>query len=254
MTRSSGPEPKPRLKGELGHEIDWDAYATQYDLLARYNPSYAENIALMRQFILPELLDGDTQVLDVGAGTGNYICALAQDCPKARFVHLDSDPVMNRIASTKYQAAGIEDVQLVCAPAQEADFEDGAFDLIICINALYAMPSRDEVLRKIRRWAKPDGLFFIIDFGRRTVMTDWARYILGHVIREKGLVECVKFLLGSAENIRQNRRGSKGQAQGVYWLHSTDEFKQALESAGFSVQHVQSCYRGYCDLALCKPA
>lgn len=236
------------------HEIDWDVYASQYDLLATNNPCYRENIETLRS-LLPSLdLPSNAAVCDIGAGTGNFICALANDLPEAQFVHLDADPKMNDVARKKYESASISNVNVVCCSAAEAPFDAGSFDLALCINALYAMHDRDEVLSKIRRWLKPGGRFFIIDFGRRNRMWDWSKYIFGNIYKEKGLVGCLRFLVDGLETIKQNRRGSKGQAEGVYWLHSTEEFQDALENAGFQVDLIQTCYRDYCDLAVCRVA
>jgi ubiquinone/menaquinone biosynthesis C-methylase UbiE len=233
-------------------EIDWDAYASQYDLLAKYNPAYSDNIALMRYLLSRYLVREPKRVLDIGAGTGNYICALGKDYPNASFVHLDADVVMNRIAEGKYRSAGIRNIDIVTSPVLDAELDRGGFDLIICINALYAMQSRDKVLSKVRNWLREDGSFFVIDFGRHTDIWDWSKYIFGHILRDLGVREFVRFLVKGSETIRQNRKGSKGQLEGIYWLHSTDEFKLALEASGFSVEHIETCYRDYCDLALCR--
>lgn len=233
-------------------EIDWDAYASQYDLLAKHNPSYRENIELLRSFLGSFGLPEHPSVCDIGAGTGNFICALANDLPEARFVHLDSDPNMNSVAEQKYAAAGIESVDIHSVSALSAEFEPNTFDLIICINALYAIRPPMKVLQQVRSWLKPGGVFFVIDFGRRSNVWDWSSYILGSVFREYGFLACIRLLTNGIETYKQNRRGSKGQAAGVYWLHSTDEFKDALQRAGFSVEHIQTCYRDYCDLAVCR--
>jgi ubiquinone/menaquinone biosynthesis C-methylase UbiE len=233
-------------------EIDWDAYASQYDLLAMYNPSYAENIELMRDLLSAKTKSEPKSILDVGAGTGNYLCALGMDFPSARLVHLDSDAAMNGIAGTKYSRAGLENVKLVTAPVIDVEFAEGEFDLIVCVNALYAMPRREETLERIRKWLSPEGYFFVIDFGRPTNIWDWSKYIFGNIIRTRGLSEFFRFLISGRETIRQNRKGSQGQADGTYWLHSTEEFAAALDHAGFRVEHLQTCYREYCDLALCR--
>lgn len=238
--------------GVRTHEIDWDAYATQYDLLATNNPSYHENIELLRNWLRNANLPADATVCDVGAGTGNYICALAKELPNGRFRHLDADSRMNEVAARKYSSAGIRDVELKCSPVEEAIYPAGEFDLILCINALYAFEYRTDALRKFRTWLKPGGAFFVIDFGRRTKMWDWTKYILGEVIKKEGIVGCMKFLASSSESFKQNRRGSQGQADGLYWLHSTEEFGQALQDAGFAVEQLSTCYRGYCDLAICR--
>ncbi len=233
-------------------EIDWDAYATQYDVLATANPSYRENIEILRSLISGFDLPQDPVICDVGAGTGNFICALAQDLPNAKFVHLDADETMNQIAREKYQAAGLSNVEIKHCLASDANFSAGAFDLIICVNALYAIRPRDEFLKKAKQWLKPNGTFFIIDFGRRLDTLSWSLYIIGSVIKEGGLREVVRILRNGLETLRQNRRGSKGQANGLYWLHSTEEFADELTRAGYNIDQLRTCYRGYCDLAVCR--
>lgn len=238
--------------GSGSQEINWDAYASQYDLLAANNPSYRENIEMLRSRLTSFQLPNEAAICDVGAGTGNFICALASRLPSARFVHLDSDPAMNEIAIKKYEHAGIKHVDVHCCSAVEATYGAESFDLIVCVNALYAMHPQEETLNKIKTWLKPSGKLFIIDYGRQVKVLDWLLYILWNVAREQGVREAYRFLRNSIESIRQNRRGSRGQAEGVYWLHSTEEFGQILYSAGLHVEELKPCYRGYCDLAVCR--
>jgi ubiquinone/menaquinone biosynthesis C-methylase UbiE len=212
------------------HEIDWDTYASQYDLLATNNPSYFENIEALRSVVRDLQLPKEAAICDVGAGTGNFICALAHDLPEARYVHLDFDAGMNKIAADKYSAMGLEHIELECCRASEAHYAPQSFDLIISVNALYAMQPQREVLRRIRSWLKPDGTFFVIDYGRQVNVLDWVVYMFRHVARTKGFWAAVKLLKKNAENIRQNRKGSQGQADGHYWLHSTEEFGEILVS------------------------
>jgi len=158
---------------------------------------------------------------------------------------------MNRVASSKFAAYGLSRVSVVTSSVFDSSFPDQSFDLILSVNALYAMTPQGEVLRMVRKWLKPGGKFLVIDFGRRTKVFDWGRYILGNMLKEKGIFESVRFLWNGLENLKQNRRGSKGQSEGIYWLHSTEEFGQALSEAGFLVEDLRTCYRGYCDLAVC---
>ncbi len=236
-----------------GHEgIDWDAYATQYDLMAKFNPSYHENIETLRSGLDKWGVAADAAICDLGAGTGNYISALSRVRPEATFTHVDFDKVMNEIALEKYKRLGIRDISIKEEYLQRVDFPDSSFDLVLCINALYAISPQKAILKKIQRWLKPDGVFFVIDFGRRNRMMDWSWFIMKHIVRDHGVVECAKFFLNSVETIRQNNRGSKNQDDGSYWLHTTQEFGEALTAAGFVVEDLHPCYRDYCDLAVCR--
>ena len=232
--------------------IDWNPYSTQYDLLARNNPSYQENILILREMLAEWNLPKTASICDVGAGTGNYICSIAKDLPDASFVHIDSDPRMNEIAKDKYDHEGVNSVSIITSAVEETELPSKSFNLIVCVNALYAMESPDVVFRKIHSWLKEDGIFFVIDFGRQANMFDWARYIFGNMYRKEGLGACLRFVKNGFETIRQNLKGAKGQAIGNYWLHSTDEFGRTLSEHGFSVEVLRTCYRGYCDLAVCR--
>ncbi|MEZ5551990.1 MAG: class I SAM-dependent methyltransferase [Pseudomonadales bacterium] len=234
--------------------IDWDAYASQYDLLAKYNPSYHENVEMLRKGVLEWSIPDDARICDLGAGTGNYITALSKVRPMAKYVHVDFDRPMNEIAREKYVANGISDVVIVEENIHKVDFTPQTFDLVVCVNALYAVSPQADVLAKVRKWLKPSGVFFVIDFGRRNRMWDWSWYILKNLVKEHGFIECAKFLSNSAEMIRQNNRGQKNQADGKYWLHSTHEFGKAMTEAGFLVEELRPCYRDYCDLAVCRKA
>ena len=232
--------------------IDWDAYATQYDLMAKFNPSYHENISLLRSSLPNWNIPSEGTICDLGAGTGNYIAALSRILPDAEYYHVDFDEVMNEIARDKYRKIGLESVHFLEDYIQRIDFPDDKFDLIICVNALYAMSPQMAVLRKIHRWLKPSGRLFLIDYGRRTRMMDWGWYMLKSLIRDHGIAECARFFLNSAEVVRQNRQGSKHQLNGGYWLHTTNEFGDTLAKAGFVIDDLRLCYRDYCDLAVCS--
>lgn len=231
--------------------IDWDAYATPYDLMAKYNPSYHENIEILRCYLDEWNMPPTASICDLGAGTGNYVCALASHIPEGKYVHVDFDGVMNGIARAKYQEQGM-DVTIIEEYIQRLEFPPESFDLILCVNALYAIQPQQAVLHKVRKWLKPDGKFFIIDFGRRTRIFDWGWYLLKSIVKEHGMLECSRLLANSVEIVRQNRRGSKTQKQGGYWLHSTQEFGRILTSCGFQVDDIRPCYRNYCDLAVCS--
>ncbi|HAR32057.1 MAG TPA: hypothetical protein DCR65_11065, partial [Gammaproteobacteria bacterium] len=62
------------------------------------------------------------------------------------------------------------------------------FDVVICINALYAMVPQTQVLQRVRRMLKPNGWFLVIDFGRPQRVVDWARFLIKSAIRKQGVV------------------------------------------------------------------
>lgn len=239
-------------EGIAADEMNWDAYAEHYDQMCKFNPSYQENIEILLRLINEWPMPEDARVCDLGAGTGNYILALSAARPDANYVHVDFDEKMNDAAIRKYQEAGVKNIQLVTEYVQDCEFPDNEFDLIMCVNALYAISPQEEILRKARRWLKPDGRIFLIDFGRKQRTLDWTIYLFRESMKSHQAGEYVKALINSREVLKQNRKTSKGQGTGRYWLHTTSEFGDALKACGFDVDELYACYRGYADLAICK--
>ncbi len=46
---------------------------------------------------------------------------------------------------------------------------------------------------------------------------------------------------------RQNIAIAKKQQCGEFWVHTPEQFRHAIESAAFSVQRQEVCFRGYSD-------
>ncbi|NCF32999.1 MAG: methyltransferase domain-containing protein, partial [Proteobacteria bacterium] len=70
----------------------------------------------------------------------------------------------------------------------DAEIPGHSQDLIICVNALYAMADPQMVLRRIRRLLKPGGKFFLIDFGREMNVTRWSLYLLRSLVQKHGAI------------------------------------------------------------------
>jgi ubiquinone/menaquinone biosynthesis C-methylase UbiE len=233
-------------------EMNWDAYAEHYDQMCKFNPPYQENIQRLVSYLAEWSLPAKADICDLGAGTGNYILEVAKHLPDANYVHVDFDSKMNDLAWRKYRDAEVRHVQLVTEYAQECDFPPESFDLLICVNALYAISPQEAVLKNMNSWLKPDGRFFIIDFGRKQRTLEWTLYLFRESLKNNRAGEYVKTLLDAREVLKQNRKSTKGQESGRYWLHSTDAFGKTLSECGYTVDDIYPCYRDYADLAICR--
>lgn len=235
-------------------EMDWDAYARSYDEMCALNPAYQENIDMLVRRLPEWDLPEDARICDLGAGTGNYILQLSAHLPRASFWHVDSDTRMIDIANEKYSTAGLNRVTTIHRSAGDTTFAEQSFDLIICINALYAFPDRSSVLRHAHGWLREQGRLFIIDFGRRQNTLDWTFYLFRESVKANRVGRYARALIEAREVIKQNIKTSKGQESGRYWLHSTESFTQSLTEAGFNVLEASRCYRNYADMAVCTKA
>jgi ubiquinone/menaquinone biosynthesis C-methylase UbiE len=232
--------------------MDWDVYADTYDAMCEVNPAYRDNLGILERYVASWDLPANSRICDLGAGTGNYIVALHRLIPGASFVHVDFDHAMNERARVKYKAVGAH-AEIIENQLQNVDLAASSMDLAVCVNSLYAIHPQREQLEKIRTWLKPTGRLFVIDFGRRMQVLDWAVYVFRNSVKERGLKETIALYRDNYEVIRQNRRGSRAQGSGLYWLHGTAEFGETLEACGFDVQELYPCYRDCADLAVCVP-
>jgi ubiquinone/menaquinone biosynthesis C-methylase UbiE len=232
--------------------VHWDEYAEAYDTMCSVNPAYQENLTIFRKWLGELKLPENPRICDVGAGTGNFAIEAATTFPSGHVFHLDSDPVMNWTARRKYKASGIKNVSFVPSSVLNAELGESTFDLIICVNALYALQNIRSVLARCLHWLKPDGHMFLIDLGRPMNVRDWSQYMIRSNMKDRGLKATVAAFVKGRKAISQNRIIRKQQDRGFYWLHTPDEFVKALALAGLSVVHFEKCYRGVCDLAICS--
>lgn len=230
--------------------IDWSVYSEHYDQLCAANPAYQEMLLDVSSRIEEWALPDSAEICDFGAGTGSFVLALASKLKRANFHHIDSDKGMVSAATRKYQEAGLN-VRVYNEDLREFSTAPGKFDLAICVNTIYAIPEHQKVLEDMRQWTKPGGRLYIVDFGRKVELLDWAIYILRNRVKDLGLRQTISWYRENAENLAQNRRGAKAQASGSYWLHSTQEFGEALSKAGWVIEELDTCYRDCCDRAVC---
>jgi ubiquinone/menaquinone biosynthesis C-methylase UbiE len=234
---------------QVDNLLDYGRYAVGYDRLCDLSPAYQELRALLNKFIPTFFLSPDAKVCDLGAGTGNFTLEVAAQYPCAEFTHVDMSTEMNEAARRKYRDAGLN-FTIHEALIQICELPEDHFDLIIMVNALNTCPPQFQVLQKVYRWLKPGGHFFVIDFGREQDTWDWTRYLSKTVYASHGFFGLLRELWMNREAIRQNRRARHDQENGTMWLHSTENFGAMIDKAGFYTEHIQPCYRGYCDLVV----
>lgn len=233
-------------------EMDWDAYAEHYDEMCALNPAYQANIDILLSHMKNWTLGADSKICDLGAGTGNYIVQMADAFPDAQYWHVDIDHRMTELARQKYERCGVRNVHVVESDVHAANFAKDSFDVVVCVNALYAFTSQESILKRIRSWLKPEGKLFLIDFGRKQKTLDWTLYIFKESMKSQKIGRFTRALIEGRELLKQNRKTTMGQESGRYWLHTTQEFGKTLENSGFKVEELSRCYRNYSDLAVCS--
>ncbi|WP_371260145.1 trans-aconitate 2-methyltransferase [Loktanella sp. DSM 29012] len=234
-------------EGRRAAQTDWQAYATAYDLLSAHNPEYQSLLSGFEGFL--SQLNGPSVIYDIGGGTGNYSQIIARRCPNSQIRFIEPDSGMLGVAQRKlsdhdniiFENAGLESAG---AP--------GDADLIVSIHSLYAMPDQEDRLADMRRMLRPGGLLYLVDLGREMNVSDWRRYLFGHLRREHGLLGACRIFWQGREIAKQNANIRSSQEDGTYWTHSGDELATAVRDAGFEILRQEVVYRGYSDLLVCR--
>ena len=229
--------------------MDYKAYAPHFDPLCAINPAYEELLTLFESELASMNLPQAPEVLDLGAGTGNFVCKLLDQVPSARVTHVDCSSDMNRIAESKYAERNLK-VCIVEAYMQTVEIPSQSKDLIVCVNALNNAPPVRPVLSRIYNWLRPGGYFFLIDFGREIDVVDWTWYLVKHLLSQYGVRETISVIQRQSKVIAINRKGHDDQVRGALWTHSTEELLKHLSDSGFTNTHSKLCYRDYADLVV----
>lgn len=241
---------------EATSQVDWNDYARCYDLLCSLNPAYTELLNEFRTFAIASVTPG-SQILDLGGGTGNFFCdALPSEiAASSELTHLDADAGMLSIAQQKYRARGLH-VGTIHRDASKTVFPVASLDCILSVNALYAMPHPETILKRAFHWLRPGGSFFLVDLGRIQDTTEWTSFLVRSNGHRLGIFRTLRILLREGRVIsRANRRIADAQRAGVYWQHTAEQLKETLTIIGFELETVRTVYRGYSDLAIArKPA
>jgi len=138
----------------------YDLYAHRYDAIKNYQHEY-ERLLLARPIMATIAPLKSPLVLDVATGTGRLpLALLAHEDFQGHMVGIDLSRRMLSIAAGKLQPFG-ERVSLIWCPAETLPFEDGAFDVVTCLEALEFMTAPERVLGEAVRVLRPGGLLLV---------------------------------------------------------------------------------------------
>ncbi|MCX5679916.1 MAG: class I SAM-dependent methyltransferase [Candidatus Omnitrophica bacterium] len=95
------------------------------------------------------------RALEIGCGEGLLLAQLEKENAGLKLWGVDNDDIRLKAASTRSGSFSLSNQD-----ARKLSFEDGYFDVIICVNVLFNMPSKDDVrqiLSEMKRVCKKGG-------------------------------------------------------------------------------------------------
>jgi ubiquinone/menaquinone biosynthesis C-methylase UbiE len=179
---------------------EYTALAPGYD---RYWSTYLHaSLAMTAEFVADLPAD---RVLDVACGTGQLLEMLIEHPGDPALFGIDRVPAMLDVAK---QRLG-QRATLLEASAEELPFDQGAFQLVTCTNALHYFPAAAGALREMRRVLTPTGNLVITDWCRDYTtmkllnrMLPWTRHAHVHTFSlgelEQNLARCGLRMIGSS--------------------------------------------------------
>jgi ubiquinone/menaquinone biosynthesis C-methylase UbiE len=229
--------------------VDWSRYAEVYDLILTYNVAYQDIVADFEAVISRWELAPGQVLLDVGAGTGNFGLRLAERFPQTEVLLLDHDAIMLEQAQCKAKSKGLGNVRFLRGDAARPDelVPLESVSAVVAVHSLYTLTDPLAALRALRSVCQLGARAYFCDLGRVMRLMDWAWYLLRETTARHGPVQAMRTFWHGRIIGRENRRIAAQQRNGLYWLHSADQFKAAIESAGFLVEEERKLFRGYSD-------
>lgn len=113
------------------------------------------------------MLDSDSRVVDLCAGTGDVSLAIAERAKPAEVVVSDFTPEMLDVARDKIAAyRGPTKLSVQLADAQDLPFEDASFDCATVAFGVRNLPERERNFAEVLRVLKPGGRYVILEFSR----------------------------------------------------------------------------------------
>lgn len=156
-------EPEPALVMDAPEEVAAYSEAGRIDgvMAAAY---------LYHSARISQVIQGCTQVIDLGCGPATQLAQVAQLSPDISFLGMDLSSPMLESAESHVRSLGLTNVQFSLGDITRLEsVADQSADAVISTMALHHLPSMDHLrtcFQEINRVLRPRGALYLVDFGR----------------------------------------------------------------------------------------
>lgn len=130
-----------------------DNFSTQAKTYAQYRPTYSDEII---EYLL-SFIENKNTALDVATGNGQVAVKLA--------AHFDTVYATDISQKQLDNAQKADNIIYKISKAEETDFEDHHFDLIVVAQAIHWFDF-DAFYKEVYRTLQPDGIFAVMGYGQ----------------------------------------------------------------------------------------
>lgn len=131
----------------------WNRFAKRYSKSPIANEeAYQKKLKVTREYF-----DSDSEILELGCGTGSTAILHAPYVKHIRAVDFSSQ--MIAIAQGKIDAEKIENITFEQATVDELNVPDQSLDAVLALSLLHLLENREEAIAKVHKMLKPGGFF-----------------------------------------------------------------------------------------------
>ena len=129
------------------------------DRSSTFDKSTGRAMKMLTRILLREInILKNPVCLDIGSGTGISTFELSRKIQnKGTIIGIDISPSMIEVAKRNASQQGFKDIEFRVGDAEQLDFTDSMFDLVICNMTLHYIPDKMRSLREMHRVLKPGG-------------------------------------------------------------------------------------------------
>jgi ubiquinone/menaquinone biosynthesis C-methylase UbiE len=107
-------------------------------------------------------------VLDAGCGSGASALPAAERVgPPGRVIGIDLAEGLLQLGRAKARSRGLRNIEFHCADMSALPFEDGHFDAVVCVFAIFFVPNMEQQVAELWRLVRPGGRLAITTWGPR---------------------------------------------------------------------------------------
>jgi ubiquinone/menaquinone biosynthesis C-methylase UbiE len=209
----------PRLRDHKS----WSIYAVSYDSILL---SFSPYLQLIKDVLAPIAPDA-SDVLDVGAGTGNVTKALLKR--GLRVVALENNlPMLEKLHAKNLENAGGRLIINKSSAENMEAIEPNSFDAVVAMNVLYALNDPPAFINKVAQVLRPRGIFSFSTTHSETDL-DPLLSAIEKQLRKEGTY------VANEAHFKRVYEVNKSLENTIVKRYTSEEYISWVEAAGFEI-------------------